>query len=129
GKTVVDAIKRLYSPDTTSPKSVAAAQNAIAVSELTGFKLSPAAYLENPDAYNEALFGTGHLREKIFMGLAGTIPSIAAGAPTSATAEGVVDTAGAIAAAWRAWRSDLWRLPLGIAGYEAEENANALIRS
>ncbi len=78
GKTVLDAIKRLYSPDTASPKAVAAAQNATAVSELTGFKVSPAAYLENPDAYNEALFGTGHLREKIFMGLAGMIPSIAA---------------------------------------------------
>ena len=129
GRAVVDAIKRLYAPDTTSPKAVAAAQNAIAVSELTGFKVSPAAYLENPDAYNEALFGTGHLREKIFMGLAGLIPSLVEGAPTGAAAEGVVDAAGAISAAWRAWRSGLWRLPLGIAGYEAEENANALIRS
>jgi hypothetical protein len=129
GKTVVDAIKRLYAPDTSSPKALAAAQNAIAVSELTGFKVSPAAYLENPDAYNESLFGTGHLREKVFMGLAGMVPMIAEGAPTSATAEGAVDTAGAIADAWRAWRSGLWRMPLGIAGYEAEEKANALIRS
>jgi hypothetical protein len=129
GKTVMDAVKRLYAPDTTSPKAIAAAQNAIAVSELTGFKVSPAAYLENPDAYNEALFGTGHAREKIVMGLASMLPMLVEGTPTGASAEGVVDTAGAIAAAWRSWRAGLWSLPLGIAGFTAIEKANALIRS
>ena len=61
GKVVIDAMKRLYSPDTASPKALAAAQNAIAISQATG--MSPTLVIENRDAVNQALFGTGEARE------------------------------------------------------------------
>ncbi|MFZ0945822.1 MAG: hypothetical protein WB930_17195 [Syntrophobacteraceae bacterium] len=69
GKPLIDAMKRLYSPDTTSPKALAAAQNAIAIYQTTG--ISPVLTLENPDAVNQKLFGTGHAREEFLMSTIG----------------------------------------------------------
>ncbi|MGA2223428.1 MAG: hypothetical protein ABSH41_03175 [Syntrophobacteraceae bacterium] len=113
GPAVLEAMKRLYSPDTTSPQALAAAQNAIAISQVTG--MSPVFALENRDAVNQALFGTGKAREKFVMGALSMIPMAWAGGPVTAAP-------GAISAVWKYWA-------LGMAGFEAEENANALLRS
>jgi hypothetical protein len=144
GKTLVDALKRLYSPDTTSPKALAAAENAMAIYQATG--ISPVLTLDNPDAVNEALFGTGHAREKFLMNLIGMFGLGAASEGWSAAAAlpGLTRYAKAAEAAGEAWKlRDVegcllpatesiykgWTLPLGFAAITAEESANALIRS
>ncbi len=141
---LVDALKRLYSPDTTSPKALAAAQNAIAIYQTTG--ISPVLTLENPDAVNQALFGTGHAREEFLMNTIEMfgLGAFAEAANPLAAAAGLTRYVRAADAAGEALKlrevggSLLpetesiykgWSLPLGIAGYTAEENANALVRS
>jgi len=148
GKVVIDAMKRLYSPDTASPKALAAAQNAIAISQATG--MSPTLVIENRDAVNQALFGTGEAREKFLMATIGMAVSgsALAGASELAAIPGLTSYARAADTAGEAWRLERvgegaeaylrpltqslykwWTLPLGVAGFSAEENANALIRS
>jgi hypothetical protein len=143
-KPLVDAMKRLYSPDTTSPKALAAAQNAIAIYQTTG--ISPVLTLENPDAVNQALFGTGNAREEFLMNMIGMfgLGAFAEAANPLAAAAGLTRYVRATDAAGEALKlRDVgesllpatesiykgWGLPLGIAGYTAEENANALVRS
>ncbi|MGA2734217.1 MAG: lytic transglycosylase domain-containing protein [Syntrophobacteraceae bacterium] len=143
-KPLVDALKRLYSPDTTSPKALAAAQNAIAIYQTTG--ISPVLTLENPDAVNQALFGTGHAREEFLMNTIEMfgLGAFAEAANPLAAAAGLTRYVRAADAAGEALKlRDVggsllpatesiykgWSLPLGIAGYTAEENANALVRS
>ena len=143
-KPLVDALKRLYSPDTTSPKALAAAQNAIAIYQTTG--ISPVLTLENPDAVNQTLFGTGKAREEFLMNTIGMfgLGAFAEAANPLAAAAGLTRYLRAADAAGEALKlRDVggsllpatesiykgWSLPLGIAGYTAEENANALVRS
>jgi hypothetical protein len=144
GKTLINALKRLYSPDTTSPKALAAAQNAIAIYQATG--ISPVLTLDNPDVVNQALFGTGHAREEFLMNLIGMfgLGAFSEAGSAAAALPGLTRYRRAADAAGEAWKLrevegsllpatesiyKNWRIPLGLAGMTAEEEANALIRS
>lgn len=145
-KPLVEAMKRLYSPDTSSPKALAAAQNAIAIYQTTG--ISPALTLDNPDAVNEALFGTGHACEEFLMNVIGMfgLGAFAEAGSAVAAIPGLTRYAKAAEAAGEAWKlreveGSLppatesiykgWALPLGIAGFtrrRKRERAHPLVR-